>query len=145
MVDRGEWLNEMTMWLQGFPWVWFVTLTFRPGLTEAQARWRLRHWVGELRDALGTPDFQWIGVPESGRTGFDFHFHLLIAGLKKWHAPELMEWMRRWGKLAGDARISIFKKDAGGIEYIFKHARPENADALEMHLSTRSRKKLDVK
>jgi hypothetical protein len=136
-MKNEEWVKEMTMWLKGYPWLWFATVTFRPGFSEAQRRWRLRRWVDELRDALGTPDFQWIGVPESGRTGFDFHFHLLIAGLKKWHAPELMEWMRRWGKLAGDARISIFKKDAGGIEYILKHARPENADALEIHLTSR--------
>jgi hypothetical protein len=136
-MDRTQWVNEMTMWLQGFPWQWFATLTFRPGFSEGQARWRLRRWAGDLRDALGTEEFEWFGVPESGRTGLDFHFHVLIAGLTRWHSPEQVAWMRRWGKLAGDARISIFKKDAGGIEYILKHARPENADALEIHLTSR--------
>lgn len=144
-MDRGQWVSEMTMWLQEYLWQWFATLTFRPGFSEAQRLWRLRRWADELRDALGTSDFQWIGVPESGRTGMDFHFHVLVGGLKRWHSPEQIAWMRRWGKLAGDARISVFRKDAGGIEYILKHARPENADALEIHLSTGSRKRLDVK
>jgi hypothetical protein len=144
-TKKEEWVMAMTTWLQGFSWQWFATLTFRPGFSEPQARWRLRHWVGELRDALGTPDFQWIGVPESGRTGLDFHFHVLVGGLRKWHSPERMIWMRKWRKLAGEARISIFKKDAGGIEYLLKHARPENADALEIHLTSRSSRERDTK
>jgi len=134
-MNRNEWLDEFSGWLERFPWCWFCTLTFRPGLSPAQARWRLRKWVETLREELGTCDFEWVAVPEYGRTGMDFHCHVLVAGLREHHAPQRLEWMRRWHKIGGEARIDIFKPDVGGIRYILKHVRPEDMDDLELHLN----------
>jgi hypothetical protein len=137
-MRREEWLDELVAWFEGFPWLWFCSLTFRPGLSAAQARWRLRQWVDALHDDLGTLEFQWIGVPENGRTGMDFHYHALVAGLREYHAPQRLEWMRRWHKIGGDARIDIFKPDVGGVRYILKHVKPEDMDDLELHLNART-------
>jgi hypothetical protein len=136
-MNREEWLSEMSDCLETFTWQWFATLTFRPGLSPAQARWRLLRWADELRDALGTAGFQWVGVPEDGSTGLNFHYHLLIAGLNPGcGAAERLCWMRRWYKLAGDARIEDFKADSGAARYILKAVRPEDFDKVEFHLAT---------
>jgi hypothetical protein len=136
-MDGGQWLEEFSGWLEGFAWQWFATLTFRPGLSPAQARWRLIRWADELRDALGTEDFQWLGVPEQGSTGLHFHYHVLIGGLNPGcGAAERLCWMKRWDKLAGDARITDFKPDCGGVRYVLKAVRPEDFDEVEFHLAT---------
>jgi hypothetical protein len=136
MTER-EWLEELATWLESFAWQWFCTLTFRQGLSPAQAGWRLRRWADELRDELGTAEFQWLGVPEQGSTGLHFHYHLLVAGLNPGcGAAERLAWMRRWYKLAGDARIENFATNSGGVRYILKAVRPENFDKVEFHLAT---------
>jgi hypothetical protein len=137
MTD-GEWLYELTEWLDGFSWRWFATLTFRPGLSPAQMRWRLLRWAEELGDALGTGEFEWIGVPERGSTGVHSHYHVLIAGLDPGcGAAERLYWMRRWYKFAGDARIEDFRANSGGVRYILKHLGPNDFDTIEIHLVSR--------
>jgi len=137
-MNREQWLDEFVEWLEAFPWCWFCSLTFRPGLSAAQARWRLRKWTDALRDELGTPNFEWIAVPEHGHTGLDFHYHALIAGLREYHATQRLEWMRRWHKIGGDARIDTFKPDVGGVRYLLKNVGPQDTDALELHLNART-------
>lgn len=138
-MNEQEWRDEMASWWEGFPWKWFCSLTFRPGLSESQARWRLRRWTDELRDALGNENFEWIGIPETGRTGTDFHFHVLVGGLNDWHANERLEWMRRWHKLSGEARIDIYDPNLFGIRYILKYLEPNDTDSIEFHLASRTR------
>jgi hypothetical protein len=138
-MQNREWLDELVEWLEGYAWQWFVTLTSRPGLAEAQVRWRLLRWAEELGDTLGTRDFEWLGVPENGVTGLHFHYHVLVAGLKPdCGAEERLQFMRRWYKLAGDARIEDFKADSGGVRYILKHVGPEQFDDIEFHFATRT-------
>lgn len=137
-MNGGEWLDALVDWLEGFAWQWFCTLTFRPGLSPAQARWRLRRWADELRNALGTTSFQWLGVPEDGSTGLNFHYHLLIAGLNPGcGAAERLCWMKKWHTLAGDARIEDFAANSGGVRYVLKHVVPGDLDAIEIHLAAR--------
>ena len=138
-MNEQEWRDEMENWLESFAWKWFCSLTFRPGLSPAQAHWRLNKWADELRAALGTTDFEWLAVPELGRTGEDFHFHVLIGGLCDWHAPERQEFMHRWNKLAGDALITVFKPGIGGVRYVLKDIGPDDMDKIEFHLVSRTR------
>jgi hypothetical protein len=99
-------------------------------------RWRLLRWSEALQEDLGTKDFQWIGVPESGTSGFNFHFHVLIAGLRQGcGATERLEFMRRWYKLAGDAQIEDFRAGSGGVRYVLKSVGPNNVDKIEFHLA----------
>jgi hypothetical protein len=138
-MKNGEWLEDLMDWLEAYPWQWFVTLTSRPGLSEAQARWRLLRWAEELQENLGTKTFHWVGVPENGVTGLHFHYHLLVAGLKPGcGATERLSWMRRWWKLAGDAQIEDFRAGSGGVRYILKSVGPNDFDKIEFHLATRA-------
>jgi hypothetical protein len=134
-MQNGGWMEDLADWLDAYPWLWFCTLTSRPGLSEAQVRWRLRLWATELGDTLGTRDFRWVAVPENGVTGMHFHYHALIAGLKpECGAAERLQYMRRWWKLAGDAQIEAFKPDSGGVRYVLKRVGPRDMDSLEIHL-----------
>jgi hypothetical protein len=126
-VDRTQWKDDFIAWLEEFPWQWFCSLTFRPGLSEAQARWRLLRWADELRDALGTREFEWIAIPESGSAKLNFHYHALIAGLREsCGAVERLHYMRRWHRRAGDAHIVDYKPDIGGVRYVMKSIGPED-------------------
>jgi hypothetical protein len=137
-VSDGEWLDGLVGWLEGFSWMWFATLTSRPGLSQAKLRWRLLRWAAELREALGTPDFEWIGVPESGVTGLNCHFHVLVGGLVAGcGAAERLEWMRRWYRLAGNAQIEDFRPGSGGVRYILKHVKGD-LDSIEWHLCSQT-------
>ena len=71
--------------------------------------------------------------------GLDFHFHVLIGGLSGWHADERLEFMRRWNKLSGDARIAIYDPDLLGVRYILKYVEPNDMDSIEFHLASRTR------
>jgi hypothetical protein len=139
VIKGDEWAREVSNWLGTFPWKWFATLTFRPGFSAAQRRWRLRLWIRELQAELGNENFQWFGVPENGRTGQDRHYHILVGGLRDWHAGKRLRWMKRWNRLCGDALIAKFNPDAGGINYILKNVGPNDVDSLELHLNAHTR------
>jgi hypothetical protein len=135
-METKVWRNDFETWLDGFPWLWFCSLTFRPGLKPAQARWRLHKWLEELRKSLGTEDFGYFAVRELGKTGADEHFHLLIKGLKRSYYDERLEFMHRWSKLAGDGRIDPYKPGIGGIAYILKNVDPNRPDDILIGLDS---------
>lgn len=133
-MQNGDVMDQMVGWLEGFAWTWFVTLTFRPIFTEAQARYRMLKWCEELDRELGTGDFEFVGVPEYGAGG-QFHYHLLIGGLRLGiGAEQRLEWGAKWWKLAGDARIDDYRPGIGGIRYILKYVDPDDMDEIEFHL-----------
>lgn len=133
------WRQEMEIWLEGFAWLWFCTLTFRPGLSPMQARWRLHTWLDQLRVSLGTGDFGFFAAQEMGKTALNLHFHVLVMGLRNWGTDERLEWMTRWNKMAGDARITAYTPNSGGIAYILKNATPDNPDQIEFDIPSHAR------
>jgi hypothetical protein len=92
--------------------------------------------VRKLRSELGTTHFGFVAVPEFGTTLVNFHFHLLVAGLRQWRAPERLKWMTRWHQLAGDALITEFNPCAGGIRYVLKTIGPDDMDVIEFDLTS---------
>ena len=134
-MNIEDWRQDYVKFLSRFPWLWFCTLTFRPGLSIFQARWRLRTWMRELKLALGTGNFAWFAVREDGKTGMDLHFHSLVMGLTDRGAEQRVEWMRAWEKLAGDALITPFNPDAGGLAYILKNVNPDDPDAIDFEMN----------
>jgi hypothetical protein len=142
-MDNEQWRDEFTTWLGNFSWQWFCSLTFRPGISQPKARWCLRKWVRGLHSELGTAHFGFVAVPEFGTTRINFHFHVLVIGLRQWRAPQRLEWMTNWYKLAGDALITQFNPAAGGIRYVLKTIGPNEMDSIEFDLvastSTQSR------
>jgi hypothetical protein len=135
-MDKFEWKKEMVPWVCRFPWLWFCTLTLRPGLSEAQARWRLHRWLSNLREALGTANFGYFAVREFGRTGNDLHFHVLVMGLNDWGVEARLEWMGRWEKIGGDPRIDPFTPGPRGPEYTLKNVMPDDLNAIDFDMSS---------
>jgi len=131
-VQSEEWRDELSSWLDGFEWLWFCTLTFRPGFKPLQARGRLLLWIAQLRRELGSEDFGCFSIREFGRTGQDLHYHAIVKGLKRWGVDERAEFTERWNKLAGDARIDTYDAALGGLEYMLKEADPNDPDAIEI-------------
>jgi hypothetical protein len=133
-MDKQEWQKEMVEWLESFQWLWFCTLTFRPGLSEPQAKWRLEQWLGELKEALGTDQFQWVSVAEWGKTRADLHYHVLVRGLREWQAAQRVDFMKRWNRGCGNARIDPYRPGVGGVRYILKTIEPGGADRIDMNI-----------
>jgi hypothetical protein len=135
-VEIEVFRKEYGKFLEDYPWLWFCSLTFRPGLKQFQAEGRLLRWLGELDAALGAPNFGYFAVLEYGRTGMDLHYHVLVKGLTRSHFDEKLEWMRRWHELAGDALITPFNPDAGGVAYILKNLDPNRPDHILFKLDS---------
>jgi hypothetical protein len=145
MADReltdAEMKDRVVDLLEGFTWQWLATLNFRPRFTEEQAKSRLREWCDQLRETLGTEDFEFVVVPKYGRRGNHFQFHLLITGLRPGCGDdERLEWVRRWSELSGYARISDFKPGIGGVRYILRYIDADDLNTVEMHFCARTRK-----
>jgi hypothetical protein len=138
-ISQDQWLDEFSNWLETFPWQWFCTLTFWPGFSKHQARWRLHKWIDELRNTLGTDNFEWLGVLELGKTQQNLHYHVLVAALRHWHASERLDFMRRWNRFAGDARIEIYEPNRGCVRYILKSIGPDDMDNIEIGLRSPNR------
>jgi hypothetical protein len=65
-MNKEDFQKELALWLEEYPWQWFCSLTFRPYFTVAQRKARLRRWIEELKEELGTQDFSIVAVPEFG-------------------------------------------------------------------------------
>lgn len=133
-MDENKWRDGYAEWLEGFSWQWFSTLTFRPGFSHYQGYWRMKKWIDSLRSELGTANFGFVAIPEYGVTGTNFHYHALVMGLENWHAAAREEWMRRWFKSSGEARITQFNPGSGGVRYILKHVGPHDGDTIQFEL-----------
>jgi hypothetical protein len=135
MITPYEWRQQFAEWIERFQWDWFVTLTFRPGITPPKARRHLEHWIHEVRDQLGTEKFSSMAVPESGVTGLNFHYHAVIGGLRQGHgATERLDFMCLWHRMSGDAQVTAFKPGSGGILYILKDLGPNDTAAIMLDL-----------
>jgi hypothetical protein len=138
-VTEKDFQKELTLWLEEYPWQWLCSLTFRPYFRLGQRKARMRKWMEELKEELGTSDFSIVAVPELGTTGDDYHFHALVGGLSAWYAAERLDWMKRWRRLSGDARIDPYQPNKGGIAYVLKNVGPDDFDEIEFDLSPHTR------
>ena len=129
-MTKNVQVDDWEEWLDEFHPQWLCTLRLRPDVTRPKARWRLNMWLRELGEDLGTAEFDWVVAPGLGSIGIDFHYHVLVRGLREWYAAERLFWMRRWFEMAGEARIDECDRKTGGVHYIFKTIE---SDELEDH------------
>jgi hypothetical protein len=103
-------------WLNGWPWEWYVTLTFRGEPTVGQA---MRAWgdlMAELRARGGDPryfrglEWQQRRVP---------HFHALVYGVD--FAARRMDIVDWWWGHYGIARILAYDPNRGARHYVGKY------------------------
>src|SRR5438552_3432292 len=103
-----EWRSGMARLLGEFSWDLFGSLSFRPYYSVQQRRALFHRWLEELRGNCGTACFGFFAVPERGRTGDNFHFHVLINGLQEINAAHRLQAMKSWDAMAGDALITDY-------------------------------------
>jgi hypothetical protein len=133
-LEDKKWRSEMATFLGEFSWDWFCSLSYRPYYSTPHRRALLHQWIKEVRSNWGTESFGWFAVPERGKTGNDFHYHVLICGLQDVDAGHRLQAMKLWHDLAGDALITDYSGDSG-IVYILKEAGHNSMDEVEFDLN----------
>jgi hypothetical protein len=103
--------------LGGYPWDWFVTLTFVGDVKTFTAHNRCNAWLRSLEWATGHPIF-WFRGDECGNRFGKFHMHLLIGNVAHLHR---FTWMKRWELRNGWARIFEFNPALGASYYVAKY------------------------
>jgi hypothetical protein len=124
---------QMAAWLATFHWDLFCTLTFRPYFTTKQRQALMQAWIAAVKGKYG--QVNWFAVPQLGRTGEDYHYHILIGGLPDLSAHDRLELMNLW--TCGDAQITEYRPGENGIAYILREAGPETD--IEFEISERGR------
>ncbi len=109
---------EWGAWLDGWPWEWFVTATFRDPVGVEQAHDRWRKWTHEIEDAVQA-SLGWVRCTEyqRWRKGIP-HYHALVLGVGN---TRRLAWMDRWNQLAGFARILPYDPRNGARFYLGKY------------------------
>jgi hypothetical protein len=115
-VDRqlGEAWGEF---LSGYPWDWFVTLTFRDPVPSFRAHRMFSKFARDIEKAAGLPT-AWFRGDEYGPRGGRLHLHALMLNVA--HLRRL-SWMDEWNRRAGYARILPFEPDKGAVYYCAKY------------------------
>jgi hypothetical protein len=103
--------------LGGYPWDWFVTLTFAGDIKTFTAHNRCGTWLRSLGKAAGHP-ITWFRGDECGNKFGKFNMHLLIGNVAHLHR---FTWMRRWEVRNGWARIFEFNPALGASYYVAKY------------------------
>ncbi len=120
----GQLREAWGQFLSGFPWDWFVTLTFREEIGSYRAHRLFESFIRALEKAAGIPLF-WFRVDEiGGRTG-RFHIHALIGNVA--HLRR-MTWVDWWDRVAGYARILPFEAKRGAAYYCAKYLTKQLGD-----------------
>jgi hypothetical protein len=133
-VTKQELIEAYEEWFCKYHWIFFGALTFRESPSPSRADRIFKRWIAEMQQNDGTKDFRWVRVTEHGAFGDNLHFHVLIGGLT--NDAEWWPWVRRWDALAGDAVLSYYCKNAGGIPYMLKTALPGRDFEIDFDLRT---------
>ncbi len=114
---REEQIQAYAKWIREFGWAWFATLKLTSGIpSERRANRLFTEWIAGLKAQEGGPNFRWIRVLEKGMTGNNFHFHVLVGGLKNRRAV----WQRNWDDAGGQALIERYDPTREGVLYTLK-------------------------
>lgn len=111
---REDIIQSYRQWLEQYSWDWFGTLKVDSGIPSVRrAKKMCDDYISNLRQAEGDDDFHFFRVLERGIGGSNFHFHLLIGGLR----DRRKVWEQKW---KGDAQLSDYKPNQKGILYALK-------------------------
>ena len=110
--------------LSGFPWDWFLTLTFRDETVSYRAHRLYTTLVRQIEKAAGLQIF-WFRADETGPRGGRFHIHALMGNVAQLRR---MYWIDRWNEMAGYARILPFDLKRGAAYYCAKYVAKEIND-----------------
>lgn len=110
--------------LAGYPWDWFLTLTFRDPPGSFRAHRMFDRFARDIEKAAGVPT-GWFRGDEYGPLGGRLHIHALM--LNTAHLPRIA-WLNEWNRRAGFARILPFDATRGAAFYCAKYVTKEFGD-----------------
>ena len=115
--------DDMIVFLQQWPWEWFLSLTFRQSAHPEAADKQFRRFVMQLNRVLyhqrwlkHDQGIRWVQALEYNRQGA-IHYHALftgVSGLRPHDCAAL------WHKHAGFARIEAIRNTVAVLRYISK-------------------------
>jgi len=103
--------------LSGYPWDWFLTLTFREPVASFRAHRLFSYFARDIEKAAGMP-IAWFRGDEFGPHGGRLHLHAVMLNVA--HLRRLL-WMDEWDRRAGYARILPFDPHLGAAYYCAKY------------------------
>jgi hypothetical protein len=119
-----ELAREWGSFLAGYPWDWFVTLTFREPPGSFRAHRIYDRFTRDIQRAANVP-IGWFRADEYGAIGGHLHIHALM--LNTGHLSR-MAWLNEWNRRAGFARILPFDATKGAAFYCSKYVTKEFGD-----------------
>jgi hypothetical protein len=135
---REQVIQGYRRWLEEHRWDLYCTLKItsgRPSLRQAKSLFN--RWIQDVEETDGGSRFRWVCVMEHGLTGTNFHFHVLIGGLRN----RTKFWERKWNQLGGNALITPFDAKQKGILYMLKSADEHGDLDIDFKLPARKRKR----
>lgn len=113
------------VFLDRFPWDWFVTLTFRGTVGEWGAERKFRRLVRTMRHDCGHR-VEWFRVTEWHKFRNVPHYHALFTDCKQLRRMRYVDWW--WGQGFGTARIFPYDKRLGAGQYLGKYLMKQDSD-----------------
>lgn len=110
--------------LAGYPWDWFLTLTFREPPGSFRAHRMFDRFARDIERAANAP-IGWFRADEYGSIGGHLHIHGLMLGTG--HLSR-MAWLHEWNRWAGFARILPFDPAKGAAFYCSKYVTKQFGD-----------------
>ena len=111
-----------------FGWQWYTTHTFRDQPHPESANKTFRKWLHMLNRKAFSVKYHkrgqgvvWLRGKEPHKLRETFHYHALIGGFNPMKVGSQFEWMDKWNKLAGFARIFPYERQKGARFYISKY------------------------
>lgn len=130
--------------IAGWPWEWFVTLTFSQDVHEERASKLFRLWISKLnRELYGVPrkkrprGVYWVLAFETQKSG-RWHIHALVTGVKQ---ARRLSWMDKWtslDKVTGWARIEDVRDEAAVSKYLTKYVSKDGRIEFSKNLRAAS-------
>lgn len=125
-TDQDTFIHVWAEFLDEWPWDWFTTHTFRHEIYPEAANKVWNRWIHQLnRHVFGV---RYTNRPHDGVTwarGLEYqrrgviHFHALLGRIPS--TTRRLDWMDKWTKLAGYARIQPYDPTRGARYYLSKY------------------------
>ncbi|MEO5925708.1 MAG: hypothetical protein ABIR70_17960 [Bryobacteraceae bacterium] len=121
---KSELAEAWGSFLAGYPWDWFLTLTFREPAGTFRAHRLFQRFAADVEKAANVST-GWFRADECGNVNGRLHMHALMLNVG--HLPRLY-WMNEWDKRAGFARILPFDPSKGAAFYCSKYVTKDLGD-----------------
>ena len=142
--------NSWVEFLSRFEWHWFCTLTFRDAIHPEAAAKLFSVFISKVNRRLfgchwyeHSQGVRWVLATEKQKRGV-IHYHLLI-GSEKLPTLRRLDFMDKWNKIAGYARIQPLNRSQAVMRYVSKYATKAGEIELGGYFSDKNSKDYNEK